>query len=334
MKGRIAFAPVLVAALIFACSSNSTNQEGTGGSNGNASMTFALSGGDFTGNSVRICGSRPAPDPKYRCNSSLTPDIDAGTDAGDACPCFNFNADGSLVDSSGAPAVISGLCPSMDFPAANWAFSYAVFSATDCGGTQLNDGTHNFTCYDSTDIASQAFPNQSAEDVLNPGLNTNHILCNTENAFKSWSFGSCATATTPVDTVAGAIRFDCGCTPAAGTCDCGNGGVTEADLEDGCSFDPATCNIVCATSPVVPQGACLAASAPSVLVSGTNVIAYVPHNSWSGIISPNEGPDVSVVNLEGTSVTPTRIPTNGLVVSCASNSVTGQTVCVDKTSTE
>jgi len=127
-------------------------------------------------------------------------------DAGDACPCFNFDADGSLVDGAGAPAVVSGLCPSADFPTANWDFSYAFFSALDCGGTQLNDGMHDFTCYDSTDIATQVFPNQSANDD---------------------------------------IRFDCGCTLAAGTCDCGVGGVTEADLETGCSFDPATCNIVC-----------------------------------------------------------------------------------------
>ncbi|MCL2778233.1 MAG: hypothetical protein FWD73_09530, partial [Polyangiaceae bacterium] len=325
MKGRIAFAPVLVAALIYACSSNSTNG---GNSGGNASMTFAIAGGDFAGNSVRICGSRTAPDPQYRCIASLTPNPE------DECPCFNFSADGSLVESNGAPVVISDLCPSADTPPANWNFTYELFSEPDCEGTQINDGTHNFTCYDSTDIASRAFPNQSAEDVLNSGLNTNHIVCATENASKQWNFTNCATTTTPADIAAGASRYDCGCTPAAGTCDCGAGGVTETDLEDGCAFDPATCEIVCTSSPVLPQGACLAASALSILVSGRNVTAYVPHNSWSGIISPNEGPDVSLVNLEGTSVTPTRIPTNGLVVSCASNSVTGQTVCVDKTSTE
>ncbi|MCL2723662.1 MAG: hypothetical protein FWD69_04410 [Polyangiaceae bacterium] len=327
MKGRIAFAPLLVAALIFACSSNSMNQDDTGGSDGNASMTFALSGGDFTGNSVRICGSRPAPDPKYRCNDSLTPDIEAGTDAGDACPCFNFNPDGSLVDGTGAPAVITGLCPSADFPTANWAFSYALFSAPDCGGTQLNDGTHNFTCYDSTDIASQTFPNQSAEDVLNPGLNTNHVLCNTDNASKSWNFGSCATATTPADTDAGNVRFDCGCTPAAGTCDCGDGGVMDADLEIGCSFDSLTCNILCGPPVVAPQGSCTPASAPSVLVSGTDVLVYVPHGI--GTLGQNSRTAISIVPVEGTSfpssayIWSTTVP----LLSCASNSVTGQTVC-------
>ncbi|MCL2778209.1 MAG: VWA domain-containing protein [Polyangiaceae bacterium] len=237
MKGRVAFAPVLVAALIYACSSNSTNG---GNSGGNASMTFAIAGGDFAGNSVRICGSRTAPDPQYRCIASLTPHPE------DECPCFNFAADGSLVESAtGAPLVISNLCPSADNPPANWNFSYELFSEPDCEGTQINDGTHNFTCYDSTDIGSLAFPNQSAEDVLNPGMNTNHILCTTENAAKSWNFTSCTTATILADRAAGDARYDCGCTLVAGICDCGPGGITAADLEAGCFFQPVTCNILC-----------------------------------------------------------------------------------------
>ncbi|MCL2725040.1 MAG: VWA domain-containing protein [Polyangiaceae bacterium] len=289
MKGCIAFVPALVAALIFACSSSSTN-DNRGGSNGNATMTFTLSGGDFTGNSVRICGSRPAPDPKYRCNPSLTPDVEAGTDAGDACPCFNFNADGSLVDANGVPAAITGLCPSADFPTANWDFSYALFSEPDCGGTQLNDGTHNFTCYDSKDVATQAFPNQSANDVLNPGPNINHVLCNTVNASKSWNFMSCATATTPADTAAGDIRFDCGCTPDAGTCDCGNGGVTEADLEAGCLFDPVTCNILC-TMP--PDDACLVASELAVPVefAPENLVVMLDRSGTMGDLGENTSYD-------------------------------------------
>ncbi|MCL2777241.1 MAG: hypothetical protein FWD73_04490 [Polyangiaceae bacterium] len=204
MRVRILFAPALLAAVVFACSSNLTTPDdntggsdgtnagtktdagdGTGGSSnatdggdrtdagtktdagyGHASITFAFAGGDFTGNSVRICGSRPAPDETYECSPLLS------------CSCFNFNADGNLVDSTGALAVVTGLCPSADSPSANWSFDYGLFSAPDCGGTQLNDGTHNSVCYDSTDIATQAFPNQSTNVVLNPGLNTNHILCN------------------------------------------------------------------------------------------------------------------------------------------------------------
>ena len=144
--------------------------------------------------------------------------------------------------------VIHGLCPSSDVPTANWDFRYAIYSAPDCQGTQLNDGAHNLTCFDANDIATQAFPNQSNE-FLNPGLNTNHILCTTTNASKQWNFGSCATATTDADIAADNTRYDCGCTPnpAAATCDCGPGGVTSADLEQGCAFETTTCNILCTT---------------------------------------------------------------------------------------
>ena|GEM_PF-2326949 len=212
------------------------------GSRMEASTTFSMSGGDFTGNSVRICGSRPAPDAKYRCASSLIPPDEM------ECPCFNFVSDGTLVDSSGQPLVINGLCPSSDTPAANWNFSYSIFSASDCGGTELNDGTHNFLCFDSKDIATKAFPNHSIES-LNPGLNDNHILCSTKNASKQWNFTACTTVTTPTDITAGNVRYDCGCTAIAGTCNCGDGGVTAGDLEAECSFDPVTCDIVCPSRP-------------------------------------------------------------------------------------
>lgn len=74
---------------------------------------------------------------------------------------------------------------------------------------------------------------------------------------------------------------------------------------------------------VVPPGSCQPSSSLSVLVSGTNVTSYVPKGAWS-----SSTPDVSVVNIEGSSVTPTRIPTSPHVInSCASNSTTGVTVC-------
>ena len=51
--------------------------------------------------------------------------------------------------------------------------------------------------------------------------------------------------------------------------------------------------------------------------------AYVPKGRWS---SPTS--DVSVVNVEGSSIAPTRIPTApDAINSCASNPITGQTVC-------
>jgi len=59
-----------------------------------------------------------------------------------------------------------------------------------------------------------------------------------------------------------------------------------------------------------------------VLVSGANVVSYVPKGSWSlGTTG------VAVVNVEGTSITNTLIPTGTIVNSCASNPTTGQTVC-------
>ena len=73
----------------------------------------------------------------------------------------------------------------------------------------------------------------------------------------------------------------------------------------------------------VPQGSCLGSSSLSALVVGNNVTAYVPKGRWS---SPTS--DVSVVNVEP-SITPTPIPiaTDDAINSCASNPITGQTVC-------
>ncbi len=71
-----------------------------------------------------------------------------------------------------------------------------------------------------------------------------------------------------------------------------------------------------------PQGSCQPSSSLSVLVAGTNVVSYVPKGCWSC-----GGTGVSVVNVEGSSVTPTLIPTASVVNSCASNPLTGVTVC-------
>ncbi len=52
------------------------------------------------------------------------------------------------------------------------------------------------------------------------------------------------------------------------------------------------------------------------------MVAYVPKGAWD-----NNTTGIDVVNVEGTSVTDTQIPTDSTVNSCASNSETGQTVC-------
>ena len=73
---------------------------------------------------------------------------------------------------------------------------------------------------------------------------------------------------------------------------------------------------------VVPVGSCQPSGSLSVLVSGTNVTSYVAKGNWQF------GPTgISVVNVEGSSITPALIPTANVVNSCASNSVTGVTVC-------
>ena len=78
-------------------------------------------------------------------------------------------------------------------------------------------------------------------------------------------------------------------------------------------------------SNVVPTGSCEGTGSISELTSasGTNVIAYVPKGNWD-----SSATGIDVVNVEGTSITNTQIPTGSDVInSCASNSVTGQTVC-------
>ena len=76
-------------------------------------------------------------------------------------------------------------------------------------------------------------------------------------------------------------------------------------------------------TPPVPPGSCEGSGSISTLVSGTNVTAYVPKGNWNGGAT-----GIDVVNVEGASITNTQIPTGSDVInSCASNSVTGQTVC-------
>jgi choice-of-anchor A domain-containing protein len=149
-----------------------------------ATASFSVEGVDLVGRSVRICGSRTPPaDPKYPCVNSLSA-ADAGPGA---CPCFDFTAEGHLIDpSTGQLAALEGLCPSSDLgvnagidagAGADWTFTYFLFSDAGCSGEQLNDGAHDVTCFDSRDLAAQAHPNQSVES-LNPGPNANPgILC-------------------------------------------------------------------------------------------------------------------------------------------------------------
>lgn len=79
----------------------------------------------------------------------------------------------------------------------------------------------------------------------------------------------------------------------------------------------------CGTPPP-PIGSCQPSSSLTVLnpPATKDVVAYVPKGNWGSAAT-----GVSVVNVEGSSITPTLIPTTAAVNSCASNSLTGQTVC-------
>jgi len=96
------------------------------------------------------------------------------------------------------------------------------------------------------------------------------------------------------------------------------------DVPAGLAVDTAG-NIWVANSSVPtppPVGSCLPSSSLSVLVSGSNVTSYVPKANWG-----SSATGVSVLNVEGSSITPTLIPTTNAVNSCASNSATAQTIC-------
>jgi hypothetical protein len=74
--------------------------------------------------------------------------------------------------------------------------------------------------------------------------------------------------------------------------------------------------------PPPPAGSCQPSSSLPALISGTNVTAYVPKGAWG-----TSATGLSVINVEGGSITPKLIATPDVVNSCASNSKTGQTVC-------
>jgi len=83
-----------------------------------------------------------------------------------------------------------------------------------------------------------------------------------------------------------------------------------------------TDNFKVSTEATPPQGSCQPSSSLSVLVMGADVVSYVPKGNWSGTAT-----GVSAVNVEGSLIVPTLIATPGVVNSCASNSLTGATVC-------
>jgi len=89
-----------------------------------------------------------------------------------------------------------------------------------------------------------------------------------------------------------------------------------------------------ATAPItvnVGTTACAPSSSSlSILTQGTNVSAYVPNGNWMGTASNEQG--VQFVGVEppvkGTAILEGTNPISDIINSCASNSSTGQSVCV------
>ena len=199
--------------------------------------------GDFSGNSVEICGWRGSPsapvvaDGKYACSNTAP------------CQCFQFNADGTLASANGGPARFDDLCPSADVPSADWQFDYHIFSDLGCLGEELTADGANFVCYDLNDLAKREHPNQSVEALL-PGSNSNVMVCYTKNASKFFNFDSCMDESSDTEIQAGVLRLNCGCTPTGQgvSCRCPDGvGIKAGLLPYGCMMAPPSCQVVCAS---------------------------------------------------------------------------------------
>ncbi len=194
---------------------------------------------DFSGVSVFIQGTRTPPangSHIYGCLSS-------------ASDCFTLDPNGFATSTTtGAPG-FGGLCPSDDDPVGDWTFTYAFYDDASCGGnggTQLNDGQHNFVCYAASDIGTRAYPNETYEEVISEGQNENNVLCLTEDAIKTFNFTVCDVLDGDPD-APGPIMLDCGCTPCSipgMQCLCPGYYGAQPALPTGCSFDSA-CDIAC-----------------------------------------------------------------------------------------
>jgi len=228
------FAPAAVVAAVSACGAPSRSSETIE----SASLTFQTDPGmDFSGNSARICGSRTPPaDNKYRSSNNLNTalgvpladgttasnDGPGGTPDDEDCPCFQFNADGTLSgffeDTTPSPksvvtplptaagstsGEIANLAATPDLSSSGkkglWTFEYQIFSDDRCGGNggALLNGPgnpNNFACFAPGDIVAMANPNATVGEALNPGPNNNAVICTTINAQKSFDFTSCVQA--------------------------------------------------------------------------------------------------------------------------------------------
>jgi len=224
-----------------------------------ATVQLALSGADFSGHSVQVVGRRvdgsnnlrPA-DTQYRCDNAFD-------------HCFDL--------AGTAPTLtIPGLCASTDYPQNGyWTFDYALHTgpcaAGHATGERLNDADsaadrYNLQCYDSADLYTRSYANQSWQETLLPGTNENSVVCMTTNASNTVGFSSCSVEREGT----GELVLDCGCTPVADSCECdalsdGAAGNLQSNGAGRCVLDPdadVPCSVVCcATGLTACTGRCV-----------------------------------------------------------------------------
>jgi hypothetical protein len=249
-----------------------------------SSVTAALSGGVFDGNSVFITAHRDGfADGKYPCVSK-------------ASGCFNFGPNSQGVPTANDPNVANefdNLCPTEDVNSSDapgtglWTFTYKIWSQPDCTGEVITG--QNFDCFAESDLATQQNPNQTANEDLQPGQVVNTVICTSVNTEKSFDFNSCSQLVIsppnpplpPGDEI-----FNCGCTrtgTAACTCpwfDPKQPGVNTPP--PGCQFDE-DCNLDCTGVPGSDGGVCACD------------FTYLPVTCSNGVTYPN----ICVANCAG-----------------------------------
>lgn len=213
---------------------------------GTSSLSLKIDDPNFAGNSVYVCGQRKTPsDGKYPCFDGW----DKWGKADPVCDCFEF-AGGKNDGDYTVPSKFKDLCPSANIEPhpevpgpSPWSFWWVVYNGPGCGKTKVKgsyatpitdpnpkdayvENEHNFVCFDREDLAYKQHPNQTKDEILEPGKNTNHIVCITKNASKDFDFDVCVE-----DSYSGTL--DCGCTPTYGkkypTCECpGQPGIANA----------------------------------------------------------------------------------------------------------